>query len=123
MENTLCTKSVNIFYMSADTELAKLIDDEMKKRNLGLRQAAVVIGTSHPTLSRALAGEPITFEFGVQLARFLHMPPEQVFRITGLLPQIPADTEQRQQLMYKFDQLDDRDRKTILDMMNFLLSK
>lgn len=123
MEYTRYTKSVSMFYMALDSAIAKLIDQEMKQRNLGVRQAAAVIGTSHPTLGRALAGEKISFEFAVQLAPFLHIPPENVMRLAGLMPNIDDNKAEVKQLLYLFEQLDQKDRQTILDMMNFLLSK
>jgi len=123
MEYTRYTKSVNILYMDTDNELTRLISEEMKKRNLGLRETASVIGTSHPTLARALAGEKISFEFALQLAPFLHLPPESVMRVAGLLSPKPATTEQTEKMLYLFEKMGDKDRQTILDMMEFLLKK
>jgi transcriptional regulator with XRE-family HTH domain len=38
--------------------LAKILDDEMSKRRLSVREAGKVIGVSHTTIARILAGEP-----------------------------------------------------------------
>lgn len=59
----------------------------------------------------------------LDLARALKIAPENLFRAVGLLPSAPPHTEQHQQLLYLFDQLNDKDRQTILDMTKFLLSK
>lgn len=123
MEYTCYTNSVNMYYMNTENELTRLISEEMKKRNLGVREAASIIGTSHPTLGRALAGEKISFEFAVQLAPFLHLPPESVMRVAGLLSPKPTATEQTEKILYLFEQMGDKDRQTILDMMEFLLKK
>ena len=80
--------------MDNEKGLTALLNEEMKRRNLGVRQTASVIGTSHPTVSRALAGDKISYEFAVQLSSFLHLPAEQVMRLAGLLPPVPAKTEQ-----------------------------
>lgn len=76
--------------MAIEKGLVVLLSEEMKRRNLGVRQTASVIGTSHPTVSRALAGDKISYEFAVQLSSFLYLPAEQVMRLAGLLPPVPA---------------------------------
>lgn len=115
------TKSVSIFYVEEKVGLSQVVSDEMNKRNLGLRETAKIIGTSHPTLMRALAGETITFEFGLQLAPFLGMKPERVFRLAGLLPPVPERTEAHEQVLHLWDQLSEADKTTILRMMAVMI--
>lgn len=62
-------------------------------------------------------------EMLAKIAKALNEPTEVVFRAAGLLNSVPANTEQKEQMVYLFDQLSENDRQTILDMMNFLLSK
>jgi hypothetical protein len=57
------------------------------------------------------------------LAEALGIPPEVAFRIAGFLPPAPERTEQIEKLIYLFDKLNETDRRTILGMMQFLLSK
>lgn len=85
--------------MNTDSEFVKAISAEITKRNLGLREAAQVVGTSHPTLGRALAGDKVTFEFAVQIASFLHLSQEASVRLAGLLPPAPESTAQTEQLL------------------------
>jgi hypothetical protein len=44
-------------------------------------------------------------------------------RAAALLSPKPAATAQKDQLLYLFEQMGEKDRQTIIDMMEFLLSK
>jgi len=63
------------------------------------------------------------YEFCIAIGKALHIPPEIVMRLAGLLPQVPAKTEQHEKLLYTFEQLNAKDQQTILDMMEFFLDK
>lgn len=117
------TNSVKMVYMDAGSEFVRLLNEEMKRRNMGVRQAAAAIGTSHPTLIRALAGEKVSFEFAVQLSQFLRIPPDQVFRLAGLLPPVLERTEQTDRLLYLFNQLDPDKKQDLLGYAEFLTLK
>lgn len=123
MEYTRFTSSVSMFYMDTDSEFVKAINAEMTKRNLGLREAAQIIGTSHPTLGRALAGDKVSFEFASQIAPFLHLSQEAAVRLAGLLPPVPESTAQSEQALHLFSQLNESDQTTILRMMEVMLDK
>lgn len=123
MVHTRFVSSVSIFYMDTESEFVKAINAEITKRNLGLREAAQIIGTSHPTLGRALAGDKVSFEFAVQIAPFLHLSQAASLRLAGLLPPVPESTAQTEQLLHLFNQLDEKDQQTILDLAKFLLRK
>ncbi len=73
-----------------------------------------VIGTSHPTLGRALAGDKVTFEFAVQIAPFLHLSKEAAVRLAGLLPPVPESTAQSEQLLHLFEQMDEAKKEDLL---------
>ena len=92
MEYTRYTNSVSMFYMDVDSEFVKAISAEISKRNLGLREAAQVIGTSHPTLGRVLAGDKVSFEFACQVAPFLRLPKEASVRLAGVEPAFQMTT-------------------------------
>jgi plasmid maintenance system antidote protein VapI len=63
-----------MIYLDGESDLIGLLKEEMQSRNLSVRQATLIIGTSHPTLSRALTGDKISNEFAMQLSQFLHIP-------------------------------------------------
>lgn len=123
MENTFISKSVNIFYMNTDNELVITIEEEMKRRNMSVREAARAIGTTHPTLIKALSGDKITFDFADQLSRFLHMSTEQVLRIAGLLPKLEPRTAEHDRLIHQYDLLKRDDQIHLMNYIDFLLSK
>ncbi len=123
MERLRFTNSVSMFYMDVDSKFVQAISAEIAKRNLGLREAAKVIGTSHPTLGRALAGDKVTFEFAVQIAPFLHLSKEAAVRLAGLLPPVPESTAQSEQLLHLFEQMDEAKKEDLLFYARFLLQK
>lgn len=122
MASTFSTNSVNMFYM-ADNGLIQAMAAAMKDRNLGLRAAASLLDVSHPTLGKVLNGEEASFEFCVKASGFLKIPPDQVFRLAGLLPPVPAKTEQSEQLLYLFNQLDPDKKQELINFANYLLLK
>lgn len=122
MASTNSTKPVNMFYMT-DSGLIQALNEAMKAKNLGLRAAASLLDVSHPTLGKVLNGEVASFEFCVKAASFLKSPPDHVFRLAGLLPPVPAKTEQTDRLLYFFYQLDDERKQDLIDMARFWAEK
>lgn len=57
------------------------------------------------------------------IARALNIPPEEVFRRAGLLPNVPEKTVNTQELTYLFDQLGEADQKNILMMLRGYVSE
>ncbi len=123
MVNTILTKSVNIFYMDTDNDLVKAIAGEMERRNMGVREAARVIGVSHPTLMKALAGDKITFEFAESLSKFLRLSTENVLRLAGLLPRLAPGSEYYEKLIHKINSMSEEDKEHLMNYIDFLLSK
>jgi len=111
-----------MFYM-ADSGLIQALTDTMKAKNLGLRAAASLLDVSHPTLGKVLNGEEASFEFCVKASGFLKLPPNQVFRLAGLLPPVPAKTEQSDRLLYMFEQMNEEQKADLLLYARFLLQK
>lgn len=122
MATTFLTNPVNMFYM-ADSGLIQALTDTMKAKNLGLRAAASLLDVSHPTLGKVLNGEEASFEFCVKASGFLKLPPNQVFRLAGLLPPVPAKTEQSDRLLYMFEQMNEEQKADLLLYARFLLQK
>lgn len=123
MVYTVITKSVNILYMGADNELAVAITKEMQRRNVSVREAARIIGVSHPTLMKALAGDRITFEFADSLSKFLRTSTEHVLRLGGLLPKIDPKEQFFEQILHKIKTLSEEDQQHLMNFIDFLLSK
>lgn len=119
MENTFFTKSSNMFCVDMESELVKLLNSELTKRNLSNRDAARAMGISHPTLGVILSGEKPSYETCQKISRFLHMPLATVLSLAGLLPKRSEQTEKEEQLLYLFRQLDERQQEIALHYMEF----
>lgn len=52
-----------------------------------------------------------------RIASVFNVPVELVFRKAGLLPKRTKETHHKQELLYLFDQLDDRTQETVLAML------
>ncbi len=123
MEDLFFTKSVSIFYMPEETEIAKLLHAEINKRNLSLRDAARQIGISHPTLGLILNGEKPSFDSVKKIAPFLHVSLEMALRMSGLLPKINKTSQLEEKLLFIFENLDEDKKQGLLDYAEFLLRK
>jgi transcriptional regulator with XRE-family HTH domain len=55
--------------------LVAMLDKEIKKRGLSVREAAKQIGVSHTTIFRVLAGTPIDVDTLVAIANWLNVRP------------------------------------------------
>lgn len=81
-------------------------------------------GLSRTVISDVLSNKVSPgYEFCIAVGKALHVPGDHIMRIAGLLPPIPEQTQQIEQLVYLFERLNEKDRQTVLDMMQFLLSK
>ena len=77
------------------------------------------------TIISDVISEKVTpgYEFCIAIGKALHIPPEIVMRLAGLLPPVPAKTEQSEWLLYAFEQLTGDEKKTVTNIMEFYLSK
>lgn len=81
-------------------------------------------GLSESHMSKVLKGERGFGEDAIRkIAKAVGVAPEVFFREVGILPPAPERTQAHEQLLYLFDRLNDKDRQTILNMIQFLLSK
>jgi len=81
-------------------------------------------GLSESHMSKVLKGERGFGEDAIRkIAKAVGVAPEVFFREVGILPPAPERTQQTEQLVYLFERLNEKDRQTVLDMMQFLLSK
>lgn len=65
----------------------------------------------------------IGWESARAIADALNIPAETMFRKAGLLPPVPAKTEQSEWLLYAFERLTSDEKKTVTNIMEFYLSK
>lgn len=115
MDETFTTKLVIISLMN----IAEIVDSEMKRRGLSIREFAKLVGVSHPLISDILSGGKPSYRTCEKLAPVLNMPVETVLRLAGYLPAPPSNTEYQEELLHLFSQLSPEDQKEILELLRF----
>lgn len=97
---------------------------EMESRGWNQAELHRKSGLSRTVISDVLSNKVSPgYEFCIAVGKALHVPGDHIMRIAGLLPPLPERTQQIEQLIYLFERLNEKDRQTVLDMMQFLLSK
>lgn len=100
------------------------IEEELKKRDWTWYELGRRAKLSDGTISNIRTGMRGVGKKTLNgIARALEVPTEHIYRLAGLLPPVPKETEKIELLLHRFSQLNDVDQQTILDMANFLLSK
>lgn len=100
------------------------LEQELERR--GWKQADLARNANMDTgmVSNIMSGKrnigPAT---GVAIAQALNIAPEILFRKAGLLPDVPENTAQTEQLLHLFNQLNEADKATIFRMMEVMLDK
>lgn len=97
---------------------------ELDKRDWNQAELHRRSGMSRTVISDVLAGKyQPGWEFCANVAKALQLPAEIVMSTAGLLPKIDDSKIEIKQLIYSYEKLNAADRQTILDLMEFLLSK
>ena len=63
--------------------LAKIMKDELAKRNLSARAASQQIGVSHTTIVRSLNGESVDVDTLIKIANWLGVAPSSLLDVTN----------------------------------------
>ena len=104
--------------------LGKFIEDELARSGMSQADLARKSGLDTGWISNLISGtKQLGLKSMVGLSKGLGVPTDMILRAAGLLPPVPAKTEQTEQLLYLFNQLSDKDKQTILQMAEFLLNK
>ena len=107
-----------------ETSLPEWLLEKMEEKGMNAAELSRRSGISAPQITRLLSGQRGVSEVSLRaISEALNIPPEVAFRVAGFLPPLPERTQAHEQLLFLFDRLNDKDRQTILDMMQFLLSK
>ena len=107
-----------------ETSLPEWLLEKMEEKGMNAAELSRRSGISAPQITRLLSGQRGVSEVSLRaISEALNIPPEVAFRVAGFLPPVPERTQQIEQLIYFFERLNEKDRQTVLDMMQFLLSK
>lgn len=109
-----------MFWYMSKVQFGEWLSSQLESRNMTVADLARLGGSNDPTLWRIIRGERNAgIDSILAIAQGLRMSPVEVFRIATDQPN-PADYEN---LISLFNRLNLKDQQTILDMMEFLLSK
>ena len=104
-------------------EFADWLRREIEKRKTTIAEVAARGGTNSPTIWRIVRGERTAgVDSIVAIAKGLSVSPVEVFSHVIGHP-LSERSEQRERVIYLFDQLTEQDKLTILNMLDFLLNK
>jgi len=107
-----------------ETTLPEWLQAQMDERNITAAELARRSGISAPQITRLLSGQRGVSELSLRaISEALGIPPEVAFRVAGFLPPVPAKTEQSEQLLYLFNQLDPDKKQDLLGYAEFLTLK
>ena len=120
-EYTVCAKMNSLMIKS---EFVIWLQSEMEKRGWNHTDLANEAGLSRRAVGNVLRQEREPGKvFLISIARALRLPPETVFRMAGLLPEAPEETEEADELLHLAAQLPEELRKQLLEYARFLLSQ
>lgn len=123
LENTSSTKLVIMVPME-DTKIAQLIKTDMKKRNQSIREYARTVGVSHPTIIAILEGDKPSLDTCKLLAPVLHIPVEEVLRMSELLPPERGVDPEVERIAHLANQLlDDEDKEELIRFLEMKLER
>lgn len=102
-------------------DFASWLSDELKKRGWSQREAARRAGLPQSSVSKTISRERNpTSDICIRLAQALDVPPEQVLRLAGILPPLPASEDSTlQELIDLTRNLPPEDQKEILEYVQF----
>lgn len=107
-----------------ETSLPEWLLEKMNEKGMNAAELSRKSGISAQQISRLLSGQRGVSEVSLRaISEALNIPPEVAFRVAGFLPPAPEQTQQTEQLVYLFERLNEKDRQTVLTIMQFLLSK
>lgn len=125
MDKTSSTKSVILIGMkSAPREFVEWLRAELDKRNLGIREAATIVGVSHPTISDILTNEKRpSFDTVMALAAAFRKDPVSLLRLAGLLPPQPEATPKTDELDHLANMLGEEDLQDVIEYAKMRLAR
>ena len=107
-----------------ETRFGRWLLEELRKRNWSQNELGRRAGLTSGTISNAINGQRVpTPDTLKAISSALKVSKEKVFREAEVLSDLPEENAKTERLLYLFNQLDETDQATIMQMMEFLLSK
>jgi len=109
------------------TKLADWIVQELNNRGWSIRELARRSELAHATINAVLRDRSKPgINFCIGITRAFRVPPEQVFRLAGLLPTIPSDgrdAQRKQQFDDYWKYLTSEDRRTLTTLSRIFFER
>lgn len=91
------------------------LNSELNKRNWKAADLARCSGLDTGLISNIMNGNRnMGTASATAIAKALHVPPEQVFRKAGLLPEIPKNDERTEELLFLYNSLPEREQENLI---------
>jgi transcriptional regulator with XRE-family HTH domain len=98
--------------------------EELKKRNWSQSDLSRMAGISPGTISNVISGaKGLGYETGKAIAHAFKIPPEEIFRVAGILPPKPNADEWLEEMNHKLSLLDPATRLIAEKLINALLEE
>jgi len=107
--------------MDNTNELMDWLKLNMETKNFGVRETARMAGISHPLISDIINGGKPSYETCLALGNLFKTPPEEVFRLAGLLPSKPKQDILMERADYLIEQLSPANQKKAIEYLEFLI--
>lgn len=104
-----------MFLMSNRQSLSTWLQSEMANRDWTQSDLARISGLHRAIISKiVLGGSKPTPETLEAIAKAFKLPPEQVYRVAGILPQTPDVDEETEKIVYESQDLTDQEKEEVL---------
>jgi transcriptional regulator with XRE-family HTH domain len=102
-------------------KFSEWLDTELNNRGWTRAELARRAGVHQSTISMAYSGQRnVGPDLAESIARAFGIQPEEVFRVAGLLPPSKDEkSDNREEIMFFYDQLSPEDQAEILDLLRF----
>ena len=107
---------------TTETTFGIWLDNELKQREMSQADLAKKSGITPPQISRIISGARGVGEDAAQkIAMAFKLPPEEIYRIAGILPPEPNQDETLSRISHLYHTLKDKASKTrALEFLEFL---
>jgi transcriptional regulator with XRE-family HTH domain len=113
----------DVIMLSMEITFSEWLQTEIEKRGLSWNKFAENAGLSSGTIYNIRDGTRGVGENSLKaIAMALKIPPEQVFRAAGLLPESNIKSDKEEELLYLFAQLPDVEKSRMIEFVKFTLA-
>jgi transcriptional regulator with XRE-family HTH domain len=110
-----------MLYMGS-SEFIDWLNLELERRNWSYRELGRRASLSSGAISKVMTEAALPgWELCKRVAQALDKPPEQIFRLAGLLPPVPEKNARLQEANLLFNQLSDQEQEFMLVQIRALL--